>query len=103
MKNVALVVLLLACGCQRSGLPVAQPGAAMPAPSDTVARAPDSTDDPASVVRAYYRAIDERRYDDAYRLWASGGAASDKSLEVFRNGFASTASVDIALGTTGPI
>ena len=104
MKNVALAVLLLACGCQGSGPPAPQPGAgATPAPTDTAAQAPDSTDDPASVVRAYYRAINERRFDDAYRLWASGGAASGKSLGQFRDGFARTASVDVVPGTPGPI
>jgi hypothetical protein len=73
------------------------------APTDNATGAQDATDDAANVVRAYYRAINERRYGDAYRLWASGGTASGKSLEVFRDGFASTASVDVVLGTPGSI
>jgi hypothetical protein len=63
----------------------------------------DSTDEAANVVRAYYQAINERRYGDAYRLWASDGAASGKSLEAFADGFGSTASVDVVLGAPGPI
>ena len=55
------------------------------------------------MIRAYYRAINERRFDDAYRCWASDGAASGKSLEAFRNGFANTASVEVALGSPGPV
>ena len=101
---VALAFLVLACGSQRSEPPVSQPGAgATPAAIDTSTPAQDSTDDAATVVRAYYRAINERRYRDAYRLWASDGAASGKSLEVFREGFASTASADVVLGTLGRI
>lgn len=101
---VALAVLGLVGGCQCSGPPVPQPGAgATPAPADIAAQARDSADDAASVVRAYYRAINERRYPDAYRLWASDGAASGKNLEAFREGFGSTASVDVVFGTPGRI
>jgi len=101
---VALAVLVLACGCQRSGPPVTRSGAgANPAPADTAARNEDSADGAANVVRAYYRAIDERRYADAYRLWASDGAASGKTLEAFRTGFDSTAAVGVVPGTPGRI
>jgi hypothetical protein len=80
------------------------PPGTSPAPStDRATRAQDSTADAANVVRAYYRAINERRHGDAYRLWASGGAASGKTLESFRNGFATTASVVVVLGTPGAI
>lgn len=102
--SLVLAFLVLACGCQPSGPAVSQPGTApAPAPADSATLPRDSTDDAANVVRAYYRAINERRYGDAYRLWDSGGAASGKSLEVFRDGFAGTASVDVLLGTPGPI
>jgi hypothetical protein len=57
----------------------------------------------ANVIRAYYRAIGDQRYRDAYRLWASDGAASGKSLEAFRSGFANTASVRVNIGTPGRI
>jgi hypothetical protein len=101
-RFVAFAVFVLACGCQRSGPPVPE-SATLPGPADTAARAQESADDAANVVRAYYRAINERRYGDAYRLWSSDGAASGKTLEVFGDGFASTASVDVVLGTPGPI
>jgi hypothetical protein len=101
---VAVAVLVLACGCQRSGPPAHQPVPGVtPAPVDTATQARDSTDGAANVIMAYYRAINERRYRDAYRLWESDGAASGKSLEAFRDGFASTASVDVVLGAPGPI
>ena len=68
---VTCAALVVAGGCQRSGPPASRAGAgARPAPADTAARAHGSTDDAAGVLRAYYRAIQERRYDDAYRLWA---------------------------------
>ena len=101
--SLAVALVVLACGCQRAAPPVAQRHAdATPAPTDTEAQTQDSGD-AANVVRDYYRAINARRYGDAYRLWASDGAASGKSLETFRDGFATTASVDAVLGTPGPI
>lgn len=104
MAVLALAVLALACGCQRSGPPARQSGAAStPAPIDSAARTQDSADDAGNVVRDYYRAIRERRYGEAYGLWASGGAASGKGLDEFRDGFAHTASVEVVLGTPGRI
>lgn len=101
-RFAAFAVFVLACGCQRSGPPVPE-SATLAAPADTAARTEDSAADAVDVVRAYYRAINERRYPDAYRLWASGGAASGKTLEAFRDGFVSTVSVDVVLGTPGRI
>lgn len=100
---IALAGLLLACGCQRSATPVSSLRAASTSPSVERPQPQTSADDAANVVRAYYRAIDERRYGDAYRQWASDGAASGKSFEAFRDGFASTATVDVAPGPPGPI
>jgi hypothetical protein len=56
-----------------------------------------------AVVRGYYRAIAERRFSDAYRLWASEGAASGKTIERFEAGFANTVAVDVEVGAPGPI
>lgn len=99
---VALAAIVLMSGCQRAAPPSSQPQAgATPAPVDTAMRVEDSADDAASVIRAYYRAISEKRYDDAYHLWVSEGAASGKSLQAFRDGFAHTASVEVTLGTPG--
>jgi len=104
-RNVALAAFVLACGCQRSGPPASQPSAGpTPAPSESAAPADsDSPEGAANVVRAYYRDINERRYEHAYRLWASDGAASGKSLDTFRDGFENTASVGVELGTPGPM
>ena len=57
----------------------------------------------AEVVRAYYRAINARKYADAYILWEAGGAASGKGLVEFLNGFAQTKSVDATVGPPGPV
>lgn len=76
------------------------------APADAAAQASDSTEDAnaaANVIRDYYSAINERRYEDAYHLWGSGGAASGQTLETFRDGFASTTSVEVRIGISGPI
>jgi hypothetical protein len=103
--TVALAILVLAGGCRRSEPPVSPPGvAATPAPVDSAALVDrDSAEGAANVVRAYYRAINERRYEQAYRLWASDGAASGKSLDGFRDGFGNTASVDVELEIPGRI
>ena len=93
-----IAVLVLACACQRS--PAPQTGSTT-LPADTATQAADSPDVAAGVLRAYYRAIDERRYGDAYHLWASGGAASGKSLSAFSDGFGKTASVAVSVGAPG--
>jgi hypothetical protein len=83
---------------------VSEPAAGpAPAPVDSGTRAGDSAEDAASVIRAYYHAINERRYGDAYRLWDSEGAASGKSLDAFRDGFARTTEVGAVFGAPGLI
>jgi hypothetical protein len=104
-RTVVLAALVLACGCQRSGSPASQSGVgSTSALSESAAPADsDSAEGAANVVRAYYWDINERRYEHAYRLWASDGAASGKSLDTFRDGFENTASVGVELGTPGRI
>ena len=104
-RTVVLAALVLACGCQRSGPPASQPGVgSTSAPSESAAPVEsDSAEGAANVVRAYYRDINNRRYEYAYRLWASDGEASGKSLNTFRDGFGHTASVGVELGTPGRI
>jgi hypothetical protein len=100
----AALTLLTLAACGRSREPERAPE---PSPAATGANAePDMATDLAratAVVRDYYAAIDARRYRDAYVLWASGGAASGKSFEAFRDGFTQTDSVAVSLGAPGPI
>ncbi|HYJ34020.1 MAG TPA: hypothetical protein VE326_12485 [Candidatus Binatia bacterium] len=56
-----------------------------------------------AVVRAYYDAINAGRFQNAYRMWESDGAASGKSMIEFLNGYAQTKSVDATIGTPGPM
>jgi len=104
-RTVLLTFLVLACGCQRSGPPASPPRVgATSAPSESAAPVDnESAESAANVVLAYYRDINERRYDQAYRLWAADGAASGKPLDTFRDGFEHTASVSVELGTPGRI
>src|SRR5690606_20537365 len=57
----------------------------------------------AAVARGYYAAIAARDYARAYRLWGDGGAASGKSFEQFRAGFAQTAAVTATVGAPGRV
>lgn len=57
----------------------------------------------AAVVRAYYDAINAKRYQDAYRMWEAEGSASGHSMIEFLNGYAQTKSVEASVGTPGPI
>jgi hypothetical protein len=108
---VAILAGSIACAPRSSqqrsvagvGDTTAEVGVPAPAPVETTTEAGVSPRDAANVVREYYRAIQERRYEDAYRAWVSDGAASGKTLDVFRSGFASTASVQVVVGTPGPI
>ncbi len=87
-----LAVLAFACGCQDAGDRMGPPE------PDTLAMLQHTT---SSVLHEYYRAIHERRYDDAYLFWADSGAASGKSLAEFRDGFANTKTVDVVLSPPG--
>jgi len=103
--SIILAVLTLVCGCERAVPPVSPPsGPATPAPAESPALVDsESAEGAAAVVRAYYGAINERRYAEAYHLWASSGAASGKSLAVFRDGFTHTTAVELELGAPGRI
>ena len=67
--------------------------------------APDSTSTGAALawIQDYYRAINERRYRDAYTHWEQGGQASRKTFEEFRTGFDKTESVEVIVGRPGPV
>jgi hypothetical protein len=55
---------------------------------------------PAAVqtVLDYYDAINRRSFEEAYQQWANDGAASNQTLEEFREGFANTRQVSLLLG-----
>jgi len=52
---------------------------------------------PADVIRRYYAAINQRGFDQAYRLWSQGGRASGQTLREFRNGYAQTDTVAVEI------
>lgn len=72
------------------------------APEQTPPGEPD-VKDAAAVIEAYHAAINAKEYERAYRLWSNDGAASGKSLEDFRAGFANTAEVRFQIGPPGRI
>jgi hypothetical protein len=49
------------------------------------------------VVLDYYIAIAQKQYDQAYGLWAEGGAASGQTLSEFEQGYANTAGLSVLL------
>ena len=54
-------------------------------------------------IQDYYRAINGRRYRDAYAHWVGGGQASGKTFEEFRKGFEETERVQVTVGTPGRV
>ena len=85
-----------------AAFPASPVTAPAPGPArDAVAADRGAEADPAAarqVVRDYYAAIDARDYAMAYAMWGDGGAASVKSFEHFRNGYANTESVQATVG-----
>lgn len=81
----------------------AQP-TSVPAQPTSPAAQGDPTTAAAQTVLDYYKAINDKRLDDAYRLWANNGAASRQTLDQFKQGFANTVAVNLQLGEpkTGP-
>ncbi|HET9888359.1 MAG TPA: hypothetical protein VFR10_12710 [bacterium] len=55
-----------------------------------------------AVVQEYYRAIQARDYQRAYRCWGESGPPG-QTLEEFTRGFAATASVRVQTGRPSPI
>lgn len=88
--------------------PAALPAAGLPpgeavagetalAESSVVERPQARPDEAVDLVRRYYQAIGERRFESAHALWAGQGRASGQSLDQFARGFANTASVSMDL------
>ena len=95
-----LVVVILGCGRSEPGAGTATRQPPEPdsreAPVDTL-REP-ANDEAAGVIRAYYDAINARRYADAYVLWSGRGEQSGQTVESFTVGFAQTDSVRADIG-----
>jgi hypothetical protein len=79
---------------QPSAVPQPTAGATQPGQADTTAAV--------QTVLDYYTAIEQKKFDDAYRLWANNGAASGQTLDQFKQGFANTAGLSLQLGTPTP-
>lgn len=73
-------------------------GGCQPRAANPLHRAPGGA---ADVIRDYYRAIDARDYEKAYRIWAQGGEASGQTLQGFVDGFRRTAHVEVEI--QGPV
>lgn len=67
------------------------PTAAQPAPADTTGAV--------QTVLNYYDAITQKQFERAYGYWANNGAASNQTLDQFKQGFANTAGIDLRLGS----
>jgi len=95
-----LLIMVLACGRSQPGTGSASRQHPEPnpqeAPVDTL-REP-SNEEAAEVIRAYYDAINARRYADAFVLWSGRGERSGQTVESFTVGFAQTDSVRADIG-----
>ncbi len=105
----ALLIAGFIVSCTKSGdepamVPDTGP-ASSPAAADDVTspRTASSADSAVGALREYYTAINAGAYQDAYRLWASGGQASGQSLQQFSEGFAETESSTVIPGSPGRI
>lgn len=64
--------------------------------SDVAPQTP--ADSAVSLIREYYRAINDRRFRNAYMMWSDSGRASGKSLRDYESGFAETSNVTVSTG-----
>ncbi len=112
---LGIAIILILAGCGAPGAASTTPVPATPAPptsaptsvpaqptSAPVPTSPAGQGDPTiaavQTVLDYYKAINDKRLDDAYRLWANNGAASQHTLDQFKQGFANTVTVNLQLG-----
>ena len=104
-RGILALVLVLGCGrSQPDAGAVKQsppPPADRGAPADTL-REP-TREEATELIRAYYEAIDAKRYRDAYACWARQGEASGLTFQRFEAGFAHTDSVRVEVGRASDI
>ncbi len=115
MRDCRRAILLVALMCACSGSSDRSLDSSLASSHKTaLARAVDSvlvsatalktsTDSAVSIVRDYYRAIDDRRFGAVYILWSDSGRASKQSLSEFTRGFDETAHVSLSTGVPGDI
>lgn len=79
----------------------AQPSSVALQPTSAPATQPatDQATGPVQTVLDYYSAINQKQYEQAYRAWASDGAASNQTLDQFKQGFAQTVEVSVLLSS----
>lgn len=66
--------------------------------NDTTEKAVDfSKQTPQQVVQSLYEAINDQRYEDAYRLWDQDGKASQKTLPEFKRGYEQTVQTEVTV------
>jgi len=103
--SAALLVVLSACGLSSAAptLPSSAPApAAAPQPPESalLTQPPAGLTDTTAAVQVvldYYNAIAQKHYDQAYGLWAEGGAASGQTRTAFEQGYANTAGLSVLL------
>jgi hypothetical protein len=95
---------LLPTACAAAGLPtgVAVPTPTPSLPTDVTAdRYLDDRSTPEEVLRSLYNAINRKEYDRAYSYWeVSPTASQPPPYAQFKQGYATTVSVDLTTGTT---
>lgn len=99
LPTLCLIAFLAACSRQaeqqadHSQAEAAAPAPTPAPPAENVVAVPvpdqRSPEAAVAVLRAYFAAIEERRYGDAYRLWSDGGRPSGMSEAAFAASFAS--------------
>lgn len=103
--SAALLVVLTACGLSSAEptLPSSTPAptaAPQPPESAPMTQPPAGLTDTTAAVQVvldYYIAIAQQQYDQAYGLWAEGGAASGQTRTAFEQGYATTAGLSVLL------
>ncbi len=89
--------------------PSRMPSGTMPDATPPNALPPSSTDESKSpvaalrVARAYFTALSDRRYGDAWALWSDGGRSSGMSRRAFARSFAKYRSYKAMLGAPGRV
>src|SRR5262245_47826860 len=104
-SSAVLLLVLSACGLSSTQptLPTsvhAPTSAPQPPASAPVTQPPAGLTESTAAVQVvldYYQAIVEKRYDQAYGLWAQNGAASGQTLSEFTQGYTKTAGLSVLL------